>query len=130
MNRYTLLLTSLLSLVSFSTMGLENKSKCDPTSFFSDKKQSSSHLIKRNGLYYERFSDVPYSGEIVGLEQGCITKGKKEGEWSYYHFNGQLNSKGYYHDQEKNGEWIWYNEDGTLNSDLSGIYLNGKKISD
>ena len=50
--------------------------------------------VKRNGLFYEAFSNIPYSGSITGAtkpdgssryyESGSITEGKKYGQWKTY----------------------------------------------
>ena len=40
-------------------------------------------LVKREGLYYKKFSDVPFTGKVTGIEQGKMKKGKKEGKWSH-----------------------------------------------
>ena len=53
-------------------------------------------LIEKDGLYYEKFTDVPFTGNVVGEYQGKIRKGKREGEWLVYYENGQLESKGNY----------------------------------
>ena len=29
-------------------------------------------LVERNGLYYEKFTDVPFSGEVTGSAQGSF----------------------------------------------------------
>jgi len=51
-------------------------------------------LVIRDGLYYEKFTDVPFSGEIdEGLVRGELEDGKQEGPWVSYHDNGQLLSK-------------------------------------
>ena len=51
-------------------------------------------LIERDGLYYEKFTDVPFSVEIdEGLTRGELESGKQEGPWVSYHDNGQLLSK-------------------------------------
>ena len=50
-------------------------------------------LVERNDLYYKKFTDVPFTGEITGKRQGSIKDGKKEGKWVYYYDNGQLESK-------------------------------------
>ena len=39
-------------------------------------------LIKRDGLYYKKFTDVPFTGKITGKEQGLIKNGGKEGFWT------------------------------------------------
>ena len=112
------------------------------------------HLVERDGLYYKKFTDVPFTGEVIGREQGKFKNGKKEGLWITYYSTGQLMMKGEYRNgreegpwifylangdlgfkgEFKNGKhegpWVWYNFDGTLSTDLSGVYKNGKKISD
>ncbi len=87
MNRTTLILTFLLSVVSFSVLGVD----------FDD-------LVYRDGLYYEKFTDVPYTGKVTGKEQGSMINGKRDGEWVWYDMNGKLK--------------------------LKQTYKNGKKISD
>ena len=47
-------------------------------------------LVKRNDLYFEKFTDVPFTGEVSGQFNGTIKNGKKEGFWREYHNNGQL----------------------------------------
>ena len=46
-------------------------------------------LVEREGLFYEMFTDVPFSGEVTGQEQGQIKDGVKDGPWAYYYENGQ-----------------------------------------
>ena len=58
-------------------------------------------LVLRDGLYYKKFTDVPFTGKITGEFQGKLKNGKKEGPWVYYHYNGQLRSKGTYKDGKK-----------------------------
>ena len=108
MNRYTLLLTFLLSLVSFPSLGVD----------FDD-------LVKRDGLYYEKFSNVPFTGKVTGGIQGSLKKGLREGEWVYYHRNGQLHAKGTFKNGKEDGEWILYHQNGHL--DTRGTMRNGKK---
>ena len=38
-------------------------------------------LVIRNGLHYEKFTDEPFTGKVVGFEKGYIKAGKIEGEW-------------------------------------------------
>ena len=47
-------------------------------------------LIERDGLYYEKYTEKPFTGNVTGKEQGKISKGKKEGKWLMYRDNGQL----------------------------------------
>ena len=50
-------------------------------------------LVERDGLYYKKFTDTPFTGEISGIENGKFKKGKREGKWVHYHKNGQLKLK-------------------------------------
>ena len=80
-----------------------------------------------DGLIYENFSDVPFTGNITGkTEQGTIRNGKKEGPWVYYYSNGQLSYKVTYKDNKKEGRWVHYY---FLNGQVSsrGDYKDGKK---
>ena len=110
--------------------------------------------MERDGLYYEKFTDVPFSGEVTGSEQGSFESGKRDGAWVWYHENGQLWFKGNYKNNKKEGgrviyyksgqlrlegnyengkwegTWVFYNEDGTVDETLTGTYKNSVKISD
>ena len=52
-------------------------------------------LVKRDGLYYEKFTDVPFTGDVVGRVVGKIKDGTKayEGKWIEYYESGQLKIK-------------------------------------
>ena len=68
----------LMSLVSFPSWGLT----------YDD-------LVKREGIYYKKFTDVPFTGEVdEGVSKGSIKNGKMEGYWERYWYNGQLKGKG------------------------------------
>ena len=82
-------------------------------------------LVKRDGLYYKKFSDVPFSGKVDGNEQGNIKNGKKIGSWIEYYDNGQFKSKGDWYDGEKDGDWIGYSKSG--NVCYRGYWNYGKK---
>ena len=62
------------------------------------------NLIKRDGLWYEKFTDEPFTGNSTGLKQGKVKEGKKDGEWLYYSVNGQLYLKNTYKYGKKDGE--------------------------
>ena len=135
MNRYTLILTFLLSLISFPSLGVD----------FED-------LVERDGLYYQGSSDTPFTGTVTGKKRGSMHKGKREGEWEFYYSNNVLKAKGtykqgkqngnftIYHDNsqilyqgnylkgKKEGQFNFYYKDGTINEQQSGTYKNGKRI--
>ena len=111
-------------------------------------------LVERDGIYYKKFIDGPFTGKIEGKEQGLIKNGKKEGSWIKYHTNGylkskgkfengnkeglrikyysngQLKSKGDFINSNKEGSWEWYNLDGTIDEKKYGIWKNNKKITE
>ena len=41
-------------------------------------------LVERNYLYYKKFTNVPFTGEISGEENGKFKNGKQDGEWLTY----------------------------------------------
>ena len=51
-------------------------------------------LVERGGLYYEKFTDIPFTGEVTGAEQGSFKDGERDGAWVMYRMNGQLMNKG------------------------------------
>jgi len=85
---------------------------------------SSEDLVVRDGVYYEKFSEVPFSGKVTGLRNGLMKNGKEEGEWITYHSASLLDSIGNYKNGKKEGEWIRYHDNGQLYS--KGNYKNGK----
>ena len=87
-------------------------------------------LVNREGLYYQKFTDVPFSGNVTGHEQGSIENGKREGGWVSYYDNGQLESKGNYKNGKQEGIWVRYEENGTVWKEETGTYKNDVKISD
>ena len=86
-------------------------------------------LVQRDDLYYKKFTDVPFTGEIdEGLVRGNFKNGRQEGPWIGYHENGQLRYKDEYKNGRKEGTSIGYNENGQLL--YKGEYKNGKLFSD
>ena len=108
-------------------------------------------LVKRDGLYYEKSSDVPFTGKTTGDEQGTFKNGKKhghwfvwdngqldtagtykngkrEGPWDTYHDKAQLRRKGTYKDGKKEGPWESYDKNGQ-SDEYAGIYKNGVKVN-
>ena len=52
--------------------------------------------MKTKGLYYKKFTDVPFTGKVTGGSQGSFKNGKKHGPYVSYYSNGQLMFKGTY----------------------------------
>ena len=81
-------------------------------------------LVKRNGVYFKKFTEVPFTGKTTGKEQGLFKDGKRDGPFVSYHSNGQLESKGTYKDGKKEGPWTTYHDNGKLSK--KGPYKNGR----
>ena len=71
-------------------------------------------LVKRDGLYYKQYTEVPFNGKVEGLIQGSIRNGKRDGYWIFYHDNGQLDAKGNYRNGKLEGSWVYYHDNGQL----------------
>ena len=66
-------------------------------------------LVKTDGLYYKKFSDVPFTGKITeGLTQGSFRNGKWDGPYIDYHYNGRIFAKGTYKDGMYDGLWVGF----------------------
>ena len=76
-------------------------------------------LVQRNGLYYRKFTDVPFTGPATdenefGLwSDGSLENGLKEGPWTRYYDEGQLWEKFIYQ-----GGLIQYHESWHENGQL------------
>ena len=81
-------------------------------------------LVERDGLHYEKFTDIPFTGEVTGAEQGSFKDGERDGAWVMYRMNGQLMNKGNWKNNKREGVWFNYFDDGTL--DRKGSFTNGK----
>ena len=71
-------------------------------------------LVKRDGLFYKEFTDVPFTGNITGKIRGTIRNGKKNGPWVYNWNRGQLWKKGTYRDGKEEGPWVYNWNNGQL----------------
>ena len=85
-------------------------------------------LVERNDLYYEKFTDIPFSGKVTGVQQGSIKNGKFDGAWVKYHKNGQLFFKANYKNGKAEGAWFSYSDNGQLWE--KGNFKNFKKEGD
>ena len=86
---------------------------------------SPNDLVVRNGLFYKKFTDIPFIGEVSGQQKGTIIDGKRDGFWESYYANGQLNWKGNYINDQLDGPWEYYHENGQLS--FKGNYIEGKE---
>ena len=85
-------------------------------------------LVRRDGIYYKKFSDIPFTGKVTGKSQGSLRNGKEHGPWVTYWDNGQLRSKGNYKNGEKDGSWVGYQDNGTVWKRFTGTFENGVRV--
>ena len=81
-------------------------------------------LVQREGLFYLKFTDIPFNGELEGIQQGLISEGRKQGQWLEFWVTGQLKSKGMYNDGKKTGTWLFFYTNGQLLEVISQGYAN------
>ena len=127
-----------MSLVSFPSWG--DSIFSNTTS--SNKSLSINDLVKRQGVYYKKFTDVPFTGDVQGKAyemHGSFKNGKKEGSWVSYYDNGQLYSKSvfkngirvkpYFEQFHENGE-VWVRgtdfKDGLMHGSYESYYPDGQ----
>ena len=85
-------------------------------------------LVYRDGLYYKKFTDIPFTGETTGKGEGSFKDGKRVGKWVFYFDNGQLMMKGEYKDGKRVGKWINYFDNGQLRQ--KSEYKDGKAVGE
>ena len=108
MKKLLLLPILLLSLISTSCWGVD----------WND-------LVERDGLYYQKFTDTPFTGKYSGpYGSGEIKDGQMEGAWEEYWGDGLLRGKGSYKNGVRVGDWVNYLSNGQLYS--KGSTKNGK----
>ena len=88
-----------------------------------------SDLEERDGLYFERKSQIPFTGKTINSHKakkftGTFKKGRRNGLWLYYHSNGQPEASGKYKDGKYHGYWTWHFPNGKLKS--NGPFKDGK----
>jgi antitoxin component YwqK of YwqJK toxin-antitoxin module/peroxiredoxin len=57
---------------------------------------------------------------------GPLVAGLQEGEWTFHHPNGTLESRGGYEDDEREGTWTHWHDNGALR--MRGTYRNGRQV--
>tara|TARA_Y100000589_G_scaffold176605_1_gene167434 strand:- start:59 stop:400 length:342 start_codon:yes stop_codon:yes gene_type:complete len=83
-------------------------------------------LVERGGLFYEKFSNEPFTGNLIGRIQGKIKNGNMDGDIFVYWSDGQLALKYHFLDGKLHGEWLAYNKKGKLVK--TEIWEHGKLI--
>ena len=97
---------------------ISNTATGEPISFFD--------LVKKNNLFYEKSSDLPFSGQVKGIQNGRLVNGRIHGLWITYLDNGNLSHKANYKNGKREGLFEVYHKNGRLYRE--GNYQSGKKI--
>lgn len=84
-------------------------------------------LTERDGIYYEKSSEIPFSGELEGRYQGTLVNGKREGLWLTYSPEGNLWFKKTYVNGIIDGISFMYHLNGLLRS--KSLYDMGVELS-
>ena len=82
-----------------------------------------SDLVLQHGLYYNKSSNAPYTGAVIGDKQGFFKNGEKEGVWLYWH-KYQIRFRGRYKNGKRDGDWVYW-KNGRVR--LKGRYKNGEQ---
>lgn len=75
--------------------------------------------------FYKKFTDTPFTGNIIGIHQGYMKNGRKEGVWVQYWEIGRLRNKGSMEDGKRTEEWIFYWDNGQYRNKIN--FINGKE---
>ena len=97
------------------------------------------NIVCAAGIHYYKTMKVAFYLEVQSVidgewscwhdngkmeSKGIYKDGKREGEWIFWHNNGQMESKGIYKDGYLKGEWIYWYDNGQMES--KGTYKDGK----
>ena len=84
-------------------------------------------LIEKNGIYYEKNTNIPYNGKVIGSATGLFKNGLPDGKWKEFSSKGILMSESNYVKGKLNGQFINYFENGKL--EKKEVYKNGFNLS-
>ena len=125
MNKILIIFFTVLFFLT-SSIGHSQNIICEKTGYGCLEIDFKDLWVARDGLHYDKFSDVPFTGKVKGKTQGSMKNGKREGYWVSYWNKGQLHYKGDYKYGKRDGSWVGYWDNGQLR--FKGVYFkNGKK---
>ena len=96
-------LITIFFFITFSIIGICEKVKMND-------------LTERDGLYFKKSSEIPFTGEVEGRYQGKIVEGKRYGLWLTYNPEGNLWFKNNYINGIIDGVNFMYHNNGQLRS--------------
>ena len=78
----------------------------------------------QESVYTYRYSNGQLKSQVAFRE------GQRDGEATYWFEDGSLKGRGTYENERKEGRWEWYLADGSEDPEQTGLYVDGKKVSD
>jgi hypothetical protein len=63
---------------------------CRKVDWYCPETTDTNTLVIIDGIHFKKFTDVPFTGQVTGKNQGLLKEGKKQGSWVGYHENGYL----------------------------------------
>jgi antitoxin component YwqK of YwqJK toxin-antitoxin module len=98
---------------------------CETTGMGCPESVDFKDLVETDGIYYKKYTDVPFTGTVTGPEQGYLINGRWDGPWVRYNENGKLEEKVTYKNGQRRGSWVGYHRNGKLRSQKT--YKDGKE---
>ena len=107
-------LITIFFFITFSIIGICEKVKMND-------------LTERDGIYFKKSSEIPFTGELEGRYQGKMVNGKREGLWLTYSPDGNLWFKKTYVNGIIDGISCMYHKNGQLRS--KSLYDMGVELT-
>jgi uncharacterized protein len=83
-------------------------------------------LVLIDGLYFKKFTEIPFTGQTTGQIQGLFKNGTLDGLYIEYYDNGRVKKKGSYKNNNEDGKWLYYDVNGKLEKEYK--FENGYHI--
>ena len=84
------------------------------------------NLVEKDGLFYKKGSDEPYSGSVEGSQIGLMVEGKREKEWKEFYPDGNIKREVAFKNGVQHGLGSSYFSDGKLL--MRGNLINGLQV--
>ena len=91
-------------------------------------------LVRREGLYYKKFTSIPFTGEVTGLDpettpalvvQGSMNAGLWHGARFHYYPDGQMHTSAVFDNGKLTGPFKYFYPSGRVYS--QGVYEDGER---
>ncbi len=111
--RYKFLFILIIFICSLFKTVYASNPICELTGYICSK-VNYEDLVKVGNLYHEKFSDEPFTGEVIGTLKGFMKKGIRDGRWTCFDEGGKIRQKIIFSMGYKDGLTEIYNKKGEL----------------